>query len=66
MNEETGKPKSAKFWIGWCEGSTFYVRYGRIGTDGTVSNKKFDSLEEAEKACASKTRSKVKKGYKLV
>ena len=63
INEKTGKPKSAKFWIGWCEGSTIWVRYGRIGTEGTTDDKVFDSKEDAEKELARRIKAKIKKGY---
>lgn len=63
---DKGKPKSAKFWIGWCEGSKVFVQYGRIGTQGTVKEKLLETLEAAENHLEKKTQEKIKKGYKPV
>ncbi|MEN0066748.1 MAG: WGR domain-containing protein [Myxococcota bacterium] len=55
--------KSQKFWEIEVEGSTFTVRYGRIGTNGQSKTKVFSSPEEASKEAEKITKSKVKKGY---
>ena len=55
--------KSHKFWEIEIEGTTFTVRYGRVGTDGQSNTKVFDSEEQAAKEAEKLTRSKVKKGY---
>ena len=39
------------------------VRYGKIGTDGQLSPKEFESKEEAETFVAKKIKEKTKEGY---
>lgn len=55
---------SNKFWNATVEGTSFIVHYGRIGTDGQKSEKKFDSAAEAEKAYDKKLAEKLKEGYR--
>ena len=54
---------SSKFWEVAVEGATLTVRYGKIGTDGQMTQKDFADHEktqaEADKLIAEKT----KKGY---
>ena len=54
---------SAKFWEIRVDGTSFFTRYGKIGTDGQMTQKDYDSPErtqaEAEKLISEKTR----KGY---
>lgn len=57
---------SAKFWEPDVEGSTFIVRYGRIGTKGQESRKDCASPEAAAKEMAKKVKEKLKEGYVLV
>ncbi|MGY5864749.1 MAG: DNA ligase [Candidatus Thorarchaeota archaeon] len=52
-----------KFWGGKTEGATLITHHGRIGTDGRVIPKDFDSEEKAQKELEKKWRSKVNKGY---
>jgi predicted DNA-binding WGR domain protein len=54
---------SHKFWRARCEGTTLYVNFGRIGTNGQTQVKQFASAAECEKELASLERSKRKKGY---
>ena len=63
---DKGLPKSAKFWIGWREGPIVFVRFGRIGTKGTVKEKDLDDEEAAINHLEKKTQEKIKKGYKAV
>jgi uncharacterized protein (TIGR02996 family) len=58
--------KSAKFWQIDLDGTTFTVRYGKIGTDGMAKTKVFDSADKALKEHDKMVRSKTKKGYALV
>ena len=58
--------KSHKFWEIERSGTTFTVRYGRVGTDGQTNTKVFDSEEDAQKEADKMVRSKVKKGYQEV
>jgi uncharacterized protein (TIGR02996 family) len=55
--------KSAKFWAIEVQGSSFTVRFGKIGTEGQTQTKEFDSPEEAKKACQKLIAEKVGKGY---
>ncbi len=57
------KPVNAKFWIGWFERSTVFVKYGRIGTKGTIKKKDLGSEEDANEYLEKKTQEKLKKGY---
>jgi predicted DNA-binding WGR domain protein len=54
---------SSKFWEIRVDGTTFYTRYGKIGTDGQMTQKDFadegKTQAEADKLIAEKT----KKGY---
>ncbi|MCK5240483.1 MAG: WGR domain-containing protein [Candidatus Thorarchaeota archaeon] len=63
---DKGLPKSAKFWIGWQEGSTVFVRFGRIGTERIVKEKNLEDAEAAINHLEKKTQEKIKKGYKAV
>ena len=55
---------SNKFWNATVEGNVFTVRYGRIGTEGQVSEKTLGSPAEAEKAYDKKVAEKLKEGYR--
>lgn len=54
---------SAKFWEGSVQGSEFHVRYGRIGSDGALKVKSFDSPADAQAAYVKVMDQKLKKGY---
>ncbi len=54
---------SAKFWEIRVEGSSFITRYGKIGTDGQVTQKDFDSEAKAQAEAARLVVEKTKKGY---
>jgi DNA ligase-1 len=54
---------SAKFWEIRVEGSTFFTRYGKIGTDGQVTQKDYDSEAKAQAEAARLVAEKTKKGY---
>lgn len=54
---------SAKFWEIRVEGSTFFTRYGKIGTDGQVTQKDYDSEAKAQAEAAKLVAEKTKKGY---
>jgi predicted DNA-binding WGR domain protein len=60
--------KSAKFWeIEHKEQSNkISVRFGKIGAEGTIQFKEFDSVEEAEIEVDKLIKSKVKKGYQEI
>lgn len=55
--------KSSKFWEVRVEGTTFFTRYGRLGTQGQVTQKDFDSPERAAAEAAKLTAEKMRKGY---
>jgi predicted DNA-binding WGR domain protein len=57
---------SSKFWEITLEGSSFKTKYGRIGTDGTVTQKDYDSPDKAKKEYDKLIAEKVKKGYQPV
>ncbi len=54
---------SNKFWEIKLEGTSFQTKYGRIGTDGTITQKDWDSEEKAKKEYDKLIAEKVKKGY---
>jgi len=54
---------SAKFWEIRVEGSTFFTRYGKIGTDGQVTQKDYDSDAKAQAEAAKLISEKTRKGY---
>lgn len=54
---------SSKFWEIEVQGQKFVVRFGRIGTKGSLNEKVFDSPEQAEKEAHKLITSKLKKGY---
>ncbi|MFO0722542.1 MAG: WGR domain-containing protein [Myxococcota bacterium] len=54
---------SSKFWRARVEGSSLYVNYGRIGSDGQTQVKQFGSADAAEKELTKLEREKRKKGY---
>ena len=57
---------SDKFWRGLVVGDTFVSHYGRRGSDGQVSVKRFGCAAAAIAFCKSKTAEKDRKGYVLV
>lgn len=54
---------SAKFWEIRVEGRSFVTRYGRIGTEGQVTRKDFDSEAKADAEAQRLVAEKTKKGY---
>jgi predicted DNA-binding WGR domain protein len=55
--------RSYKFWEIAVEGSSYTVRYGKVGTDGVTQTKSFATPEKAAADADKKLMSKVKKGY---
>jgi|GEM_PF-5330843 len=56
--------KSNKFWEVEVKGKEMVVRYGKIGTEGQVTAKKFASTSGAETAAEKAMAEKIKKGYR--
>lgn len=54
---------SSKFWEITQEGSSFTVRYGRVGTQGQTQKKDFPSEAQAQAAAAKLIAEKTGKGY---
>jgi len=54
---------SSKFWEIQMEGTSFTTRYGKIGTDGQISMKEWDSEDKAQKEYDKLVAEKTKKGY---
>ena len=54
---------SAKFWEIKLEGKSYTTRYGKIGTDGQVSMKEYDSDDKAKREYEKIVAEKTKKGY---
>ncbi len=54
---------SSKFWEGWVEGRTLFVRFGKIGTDGQTREKKLATPAAAAAELAKVSAEKRKKGY---
>ena len=55
--------KSCKFWEIWTDGPSLFTRYGRIGVAGQITEKNYDSDEEAALQAAKIITAKLKKGY---
>jgi len=55
--------QTAKYWEITLVGKKVIVRYGKIGTDGQLSPKEFESKEEAEAFVTKKIKEKTKEGY---
>lgn len=54
---------SKKFWEVEVKGKSVYVRYGRLGTDGVTTIKKFSAVSAAEDFASKAVAEKMKKGY---
>lgn len=54
---------SSKFWEIRVEGSAFFTRYGKIGTEGQVTQKDYDSEAKAQAEATKLVAEKTKKGY---
>jgi predicted DNA-binding WGR domain protein/cell wall assembly regulator SMI1 len=54
---------SNKFWEITVTGARMDVRFGRVGTAGTVKEKRFKTAEEAQREAAKLVAEKTKKGY---
>jgi predicted DNA-binding WGR domain protein len=61
LSEDTGS--AHKFYEVTVTGSDVVIRYGRIGTPGTVQNSSFPTPQKAEAAADKKIAEKVRKGY---
>ena len=65
IGEDTqrGVAHSEKYWEIQLVGSKLTIRYGKIGTDGQLTVKEFDSKEAAQKEYNKLIKEKTKKGY---
>lgn len=54
---------SSKFWEIEVQGTQFFTRYGKIGTDGQMTQKDFDSEEKTQAEANKLIAEKTKKGY---
>lgn len=54
---------SSKFWEIRVDGTTFYTRYGKIGTDGQMTQKDFADEAKTQAEAAKLIAEKAKKGY---
>jgi predicted DNA-binding WGR domain protein len=54
---------SSKFWEIKLEGTAFTTRYGKIGTEGQISMKEYESEEKAQKEHDKLVAEKTRKGY---
>ena len=57
---------SNKFWEISLDGKRFTTRYGRIGTDGQTTAKKFPSTATAKAEYEKLIAEKVRKGYRRI
>lgn len=57
---------SKKFWEIRIDGTRYVARWGRIGTDGSVTIKNFGSTDEAQREADKMVASKLAKGYRKV
>lgn len=55
--------KSCKFWEITLSGSSFSVRYGKIGSDGSPKTKSFATEDKAQKEASKLISKKLNKGY---
>lgn len=55
--------KSCKFWEVWVDDSSLFTRYGKIGVAGQITEKQYDSEDEANLQAEKIIVSKIKKGY---
>ncbi|MCP4131884.1 MAG: WGR domain-containing protein [bacterium] len=62
-NLEYKDDRSAKFWSIEVSGNSNTVTYGKIGAEGTIKTKEFQSSEEALKDAEKLVSQKIKKGY---
>lgn len=58
-----GKPGARKFWHGWVGGTELTVKFGKLGTAGTLQTKAFDSPERAARELDKLVKQKIAKGY---
>lgn len=54
---------SSKFWEIKLEGTAFTTRYGKIGTEGQISMKEYESEEKAQREHDKLVAEKTRKGY---
>lgn len=54
---------ASKFWEITVEGKNVHVRFGKIGVNGQITEKSFDSAEEADAHATKIIAEKTKKGY---
>ena len=54
---------SAKFWELDVQGKKITVRYGRLGANGQIQTKSFESTEAAQRHADKLAREKMAKGY---
>ena len=54
---------AAKFWEVTQVGKQITIRFGKIGADGQLKVKEFESKDEAEEEVAKLIKEKTKKGY---
>lgn len=52
-----------KFWEITVDGNSIHVRFGKIGVNGQITEKSFDTAEEANAHAAKIIAEKTKKGY---
>ena len=54
---------SSKFWEVWRDDSTVYTRFGKAGTYGQVTTKRFETADDAKKALDDYVSQKLEKGF---
>ncbi len=62
-DKERGVEHSTKYWEISQVGKKLTIRYGKIGTDGQLIVKEFESKEDADVELSKLIKSKTKKGY---
>jgi predicted DNA-binding WGR domain protein len=65
VGEDTARKseQASKFWEMEVSGKTISVRFGKIGTNGQIKVKSFETEIEASEEAANLIKQKVKKGY---
>lgn len=62
-DKERGVAESSKFWKVTQEGKNLTIVFGKIGTNGQITQKSFSTEQEATTEMEKLIKAKLKKGY---
>ena len=63
VDSENESGVASKFWEITVNGKDVHVRFGKIGVNGQITEKSFDTADEAEAHATKMIAEKTKKGY---